>query len=391
METTELPRIDQSSLYPLSIPWSQIVDRWLAWKKGQISAQSYELIHAPTLFFSRWLGNQVITPAVLYEFETYMTALGRGPVRYLRYSRNCYRYALHQGFAARDPWKEYRMSKGCVTKKPRKRIPHDVWEKSSNTMAYHKWRWAPVWDGCYETALAACDVVLLQWGHINRQDWTITKVREKMKTRGGRPFTTAIDPNGRFYGHVREAARVLKERGFTPAQAPEEYLWPELVHPWREGRIQSFLKDFLERHGLPLFTYHDLRATRISAMVDSGVSPHTVCAISGHSNPSQVIAYVRSTEEAQVDAILKSNSWSRKQSQSSSSPPSPSAPTGCLILSDSASGQPDESLALPPSSSRTTFPSRQEWLRQFAGTKRFVTSAPTDGDPTAPGTGKPSS
>lgn len=386
-----VPRIDQSSLYPLSIPWSQIVERWLAFKRERISDHSYMLIEQPARFFARWLGNQVITPAILHEFETYMVGLGRGPVRYLRYSNQAYRFAIHNGLAARNPWREYQMSKGCVKKKPRKRIPHEVWEKSSNVMANHRWRWAPVWDGCYETAMSACDVITLKWGHINFKDWTITRVREKMKTRGGRPFTTAIDPNGRFYGHVREALKLLRERGSTPAMAKGEYVWPDLFSPWRKANAQLHLKAFLDRHGLPLFTYHDLRASRISAMVDSGVSPHTVCAISGHSNPSQVIAYVRASEEAKVEAILKSNSWSRKQSPSSSKPPSPLAPTGCQILFDSASGQPDASLALPPSSSPTTFLSRQQWLRQFAGTKRFVTPDPTDADPTAPETGKPSS
>lgn len=389
MEST-VPRIDQSSLYPLSIPWSQIVERWLAFKRERLSDNSYNLIEQPARFFARWLGNQVITPAVLHEFELYMQALGRGPVRYLRYSNQAYKFAIHNGLAARNPWREYQMGKGCVKKKPRKRIPHEVWEKASNVMAHHRWRWAPVWDGCYETAMAAADVVTLKWGHINIKDWTISKVREKMKTRGGRPFTTAIDPNGRFYLHVREAARLLRERGLTPAQAHDQHLWPDLFRAWLDNQAVTYLKQFLVRHGLPLFTYHDLRASRISAMLDSGVSPHTICAISGHSNPSQVIAYVRSTAEAEVEAILKSNAWSRKQSHSSSKPPSPLAPTGCQILSDSASGQPDESLALPPSSSRTTYLSRQDWLKQFAGTKRFVTSDQTAADPTAPGTGKPS-
>lgn len=386
----EHPKLDQSHLYPLSMSWASISSMWLEKKSKEVKPAPYGKCVLCMGRFNRWLGHQAITPSTLHEFEEWLKATKRGPRMYLKVIRECYVWAIHQSYAARNPFREFIADRNAITRRPHKRISHEEWEKIANKMAYHRWRWLPVWVGCYETAMAAADVVRLRWGQINTREWTITKIREKMVNRNdGIPFTTAVDPSGRFYGHIREAAAALKQdKGLTPSQAPDEFVFPHLVESHAKVRHTNALKAWLERHGCPAYTFHDLRVSRISAMVDSGAPIHVIQKISGHSNPAQVLDYVRATQGAQVEAIIHSNSWSRRTS-ASPQPPSPSAPTGCLILSDSASGQPGGSSGTTSqSSSRTTPLSRQEWLRTFAGTKRFVSSPLTPVAPTAQETGK---
>lgn len=382
------PTLNQDNDYPLSMPWADIVDAWLVEGNKRWTSHVYAQYESISKEFIRWLGPNIPTPARINQYQDHLVAIGKHTPKKLSVIREAYRFAIRSGFAARNPFAAFR----CLpTPRERKRIkrlvPYDDWLKIANFMAYKRISYYAVWVGCYETGMAACDVASLEWAHIDRKTWIIKRIRRKMeRRRSGGEMTTAVDPNGRFYKAIKQQAELLRAKGSDATEEEKTYVFPRLQRAIskKPGRLTIELKDFLTNNNLPIYTFHDLRRTKITTMVAAGIPTKLIQLAVGHSNPEMVARYTGTTEDQIRQAIIEANRVSRLCLQS------PSAPTVSPTSFDSASEHAERSLETPPSSSPTTDPNSQdelgEWLK-----KRTLRSSPPSGDaPIAPETGRPS-
>lgn len=383
------PTLNQDGDYPLSMPWSDIADAWLVEGNKRWTRNVYSQYDAISNEFIRWLGPAIPTPQRLTQYQDHLLAIGRYSPRKFQVIRETYRFAIRAGYAARNPFADFRVLPVPREKKrPGKLVPHEDWVKIANFMLYKNIFYYPVWVGCYETGMAACDVASLEWSHIDRTTWVIRRIRRKMeRRRSGGEMVSAIDPNGRFYKCVKQQADRLRGLGDSATERDRKYVFPRIFRAIEtvKNKLTTELRDFLRNNKLPFYCFHDLRRTKITTMVGAGVPTKLIQTAVGHGAPEMVARYTGTTDDQVRKAILDTNRVSILCSS-----PSPSVPMVSPTSSASASAPAERSSETPPSSSPTTSASTPDELGEWLKKRKSASSKPTAVAPTAPETGKPS-
>lgn len=383
------PTIDQSQSYPTSIPFETIAEEYIKANVSKWSPDWFARVEKQLARFVAFLNGRTITPIILQEWEEHRAALGGADHKTIKIVGLCYRFAIRKGWAARSPFREFRARPIPKERKlVRELITHDYWERIAKIACASGIQWYPIWVGCYETGMAAADVMTLEWAHINKTTWVINRIRRKMETRqAGGKFTTAIDPTGRFYNCVLKQWKRLLALGDDATEADRKYVFPHLFERYDRDRNKMVrsLWQFFADHKLPRFRFHDLRMARITNMVNAGTPMHIVRQVAGHSTADMVHRYIATDSKLVVDEVLRSN----KASQCHQSP-LPSAPTQRPTSCASTSAPAEEFSAVKsPSSSPMTDQTYQQKWSEWRKKKVQPSVDATAADPTALGTGKP--
>lgn len=375
------PTLPPEVSWPMSIPFRRVGEEYLKKKAEKWSPGWYTRVEDILNKFCNWLGDRLPDPSAIREYEEHCIAIGRLDSKMAATLSHIYTFGIRHGWAARNPFREFRSRPIPREKRVvRKVIPHDYWERVAKIACYMRLTWYPLWVGCYETGLDRASIATLRWSHINRQTWMIKRIRQKMETRPvGGEVEVAIIPTGRFYECVKGQVELLKARGSMATEEEEMYVFPRLAKrffsfPNKDGDL---LRHFFTTQKLPQYTFHDLRYTRITAMVNAGVPAKVAMKIAGHSSEWQLYQYVGTSPEQVRDAAIKSNQFSRLCP--SQTPPSSSAPTANPTLFGSTSEPPPSSSPPLPSLSPTTSQPRAttfaEWRKRMEQRTSEVTAA----------------
>lgn len=141
------------------------------------------------------------------------------------------------------------------------------------------------------TGMRQGEMTGLRWEDVDLEDGTLYVLRTLSKTRDGIVFNQPKTAKGRrSVALTHLAIRALKEHGVR--QQAEKGSWKEdhgLVFPNIDGQPRSqrepmikALKKALERAGLPVVRFHDLRHTAATLMLSKGVHPKIVSEMLGH-------------------------------------------------------------------------------------------------------------
>lgn len=91
--------------------------------------------------------------------------------------------------------------------------------------------------------------------------------------------------------------------GIALAVLGEAVRRPGAIWPYRPEFVSGRFRDLCERAGVPYITFHGLRHTAASLMLDAGVDPLTIQGILGHTKVSMTGHYARAGEELRRDAV----------------------------------------------------------------------------------------
>jgi integrase len=78
---------------------------------------------------------------------------------------------------------------------------------------------------------------------------------------------------------------------------------PGSIWPYRPEYVTNHFRALCARAGVPYITFHGLRHTAASLMLDAGVDPLTIQGIMGHSRVSMTGHYARAGDELRRDAV----------------------------------------------------------------------------------------
>jgi integrase len=383
------PTLDQSQSYPTSIPFETIAEEYLKANVERWSGEWFERNEKQLNRFIAFLNGRQITPVILQEWEEHRTAIGGADYQTTKVVSYAYKFAIRKGWAARSPFREFRARPIPKARKiVRTLIPHDYWERIAKIACKAGIQWYPIWVGCYETGMAAADVMTLKWAHIDKNTWVINRIRRKMEKReAGGKFTTAIDPSGRFYHCVLKQWKRLLALGDEATEADRKYVFPHLFERFENDPARQIraLWQFFKNHNLPAFRFHDLRMARITNMVNAKTPMHIVRQVAGHSTANMVHRYIATDQSLVADEVIRSNRAS--QCHPLQSPSGPTAPP----ISCASTSEPVETFSAvkSPSSSPMTDQTYRQKLREFLTKKVQPLVEATAADPTALETGKP--
>jgi integrase len=131
---------------------------------------------------------------------------------------------------------------------------------------------------------------------------------KSLKTRAGRRNITLPDI---VVGVLREHRKQLLERRLMLGQgklAPDDLLFGNLEGgPLRTSAMSSDWGDVAERLGVPEITFHGLRHTHASQLIDAGVDIVTISKRLGHANPKitlAIYAHMFRTDDSKAAAAI---------------------------------------------------------------------------------------
>jgi len=252
--------------------------------------------------FTDWIGSRQLTPELLDEFVAYCRAIGRHDTKTLIQAKRVYTWAIRKGYAKGNPFYKWKMPK-TTKPRPHRAVSHDDFIKVSTAMRSSSKTVYAAMVVCYETAMDWADCQSLRWSMVDMETLTITRVRKKMETRHDKTYTTQIDPAGMAYEVIMGRHKHRKPG--------VDVVFPDLQSP-NKGRCScTLIADVCRKMGLQPFTFHDLRFTRITAMVSAGIPPHVVMKVSGHSTPEMLYHYVGVSPSAAGSAVVQSVGHSR--------------------------------------------------------------------------------
>lgn len=321
--------IPEEERYPASCPFRDI---YKAYQHGRVLTPSTELRYKSVDEFIEWLGDRNITPSVIDEWHAYRKALNKSDYFIIKRAQSIYKWGIRNGYLLNDPFVGRLTPRAFKHKwKP---VNHDTWLRIAT--ALRGFRHYIPWVMCYETAMAYVDVCQLRWDMVDMTTGVITGKRVKMKSREGGNFETQVDPNGLSWPLLVHTMEILERKGDRATEADKTYVFPKLV----KCNLAANLKAVLSGAGFKeseRATFHDLRRTRITAMVNAGIPYNIVMRVSGHSSHSQLLEYVGVDSSAVQNAVVSSVQFSRVCKNQHSPSQLSSVPTDLQTSFDSAS------------------------------------------------------
>ncbi len=137
------------------------------------------------------------------------------------------------------------------------------------------------------TGMRSGELHCLRWTNVDFVSGVINISKSWTRYNGEGPTKTA---KNRVYPMSNECRKFLQELKIQTGS--NEFVLPRLWE-WDQGRQGQVLKDFCQGIGITPITFHDLRATFITQMLNNGVALSKVMAIVGHSSLKTTQGYLR--------------------------------------------------------------------------------------------------
>lgn len=201
---------------------------------------------------------------------------------------------FHRGYIERNP--AHGIPNNVFPKRVRPVITDADWQRLLDGSRNH-WLY-PAFLGQRMTGMAIADVCLLEWKHVDVDKGIITKVRQKMVTREGRPCLIPLDPDGPYLAFLRERHKFKDEFpniGVYPsvngAHYVDNHLAKMVLRSDSRGVIRAW-QDLAKKLGLGHLKTHDFRANTATALVKA-VGPIYAAQVTGHTDLNQLMEYVQ--------------------------------------------------------------------------------------------------
>lgn len=169
---------------------------------------------------------------------------------------------------------------------------------------------------CYNTGMSPVDVCLLKWDCVDLENQTLKFFRQKMITRQGRQCVIHIETNSDLHRLLLHQRAIPEEEKRRVMDDKTDYVFPTLAiyhnrgrtyaldsHPTGHTELYQMLSCVMKRAGITGKSLKSFRNTFCSDMVNSGVDLITVCQMTGHSNPKQLLEYCKPDMESISKAI----------------------------------------------------------------------------------------
>jgi integrase len=145
----------------------------------------------------------------------------------------------------------------------------------------------PHWTLALLTGMRSGELHALRWTDIDFVTGFINISKAWTRYNGEGPTKTA---KNRVYPISKECRKFLQELKLKAAGA--EFVLPRLWE-WSQGNQGQITREFCKGIGITSITFHDLRATFITQMLNNGVPLSKVMAIVGHSSLKTTQGYLR--------------------------------------------------------------------------------------------------
>ncbi len=150
-----------------------------------------------------------------------------------------------------------------------------------------KHRFYPHWVLAILTGMRSGELYSLRWTDVDFVTGFINISKAWTRYNGEGPTKTA---KNRVCPLSKECRKFLQEFKLQSGEA--EFVLPRLWE-WEQGQQGQIIKDFCKGIGITPITFHDLRATFITQMLNNGVPLSKVMAIVGHSSLKTTQGYLR--------------------------------------------------------------------------------------------------
>lgn len=161
----------------------------------------------------------------------------------------------------------------------------------------------PTWGHKLAVMLGLCaglrrgEIVALRWDDIDMRN-RVLHIRHSMNRILGKDYMKlpksgkqrAVPINDLLYGALLEA---------------KKYSDSDVVVPVSPGRLSLWFPEFAESLGLPRRTFHELRKTFGTLLLQSGADVKTVSALLGHSTYQITLKYYAGVNADQIDIVNK--------------------------------------------------------------------------------------
>lgn len=149
----------------------------------------------------------------------------------------------------------------------------------------------PVVITALQTGMRKGEILNLKWDCVNIDQRYI----DVLKTKSGKP--RQIPMSEKLYSELKELVKV------------NEYVFINPITKNKHGNINDVFPEFLRKAKINKFTFHDLRHTSATRMVECGIDLIVVKEILGHSDIKTTMRYAHPVPEIKLKAIKALNDY----------------------------------------------------------------------------------
>jgi len=164
----------------------------------------------------------------------------------------------------------------------------------------------------YRTGMSLIDCCHLRWSEVELNESGMSYIRRmRIKTakRGESSiFHVPLVPGSDIYDALVERKKVA-HMNYNRFDGVNDYVHQDCpgLYAWQQTRISDSLTAMFESAGIKGHkTFRHLRTTFVSNLVNAGVSPALICKMTGHTDVSMLMKYLKPDFGAMHDSVMKS-------------------------------------------------------------------------------------
>jgi integrase len=202
----------------------------------------------------------------------------------LKFIRSVFRFAVEKRYVTHNPTPPMRFKaedriKGVLNQDQASKLLYFAKQEQSE--------WYYAWALALHTGLRSGELVALKWENVDLSNSKIN-VRTSWNSKVG--FKSTKSGDERIVPINAELRSILRELKIQNLSG--EYVLPR-IPKWFEGEQARELKKFLILHGLPPVTFHNLRSSWATILLNNGVEPAKVMAMGGWKSLKTMMIYLR--------------------------------------------------------------------------------------------------
>jgi integrase len=283
------------------------IERWVEFHKGQWGKSSQERYTDVCLKFCAWVRKEKITFGGLryihiHRYMEFLKSEAENKGQYIMWQvvllRRWFEWMEDDGVIVQNP---VMMSHLPKYKKCRPQRFHFTWEQYQALLAYcdeGKMRpfWKPALIIAWNAGFRMGDVALLKWENINFDNETIRRIPCKTES-FGREIVIPMEPELyelllRLYNLSMDTKKVFVQ----PAMA--------ITYQWDPRVLVSDFKKMRNKLGFFNHSFHSLRHSFVTKLLNAGVDPITICSMTGHTL-RELLTYQHISDQAKASALEK--------------------------------------------------------------------------------------
>jgi integrase len=271
-------------------PIRELLDDWLASKKGCSSVSDQRNAALAAKWFNQFAGERLLAKQVVAEFASYLCSqrdysqntcclMGIKVREFIRWLNTNGMSSGNEALGVKWPSFAKQVARPIYTEKEYERL------LSANEGYNIEWPIMLMWH----TGMSATDCCNLKWGDVDLKDCFVKRRRTKTGVLSRISFTRG----GAFHRELQRMRKECEETiGNVTDETPVSSAWAMNTHTIRSG-----LRDACIRAGIKYRSPHSFRSTFITNLVERNVHPTIAMAMTGHTNPIVFSRYATVSNE----------------------------------------------------------------------------------------------